>query len=612
MESNQPAGSLSSPPSSPSIPGQTVSSRRTGEYEAISEDGMRSSLSLINHFVDQGPIQTDLERGVAYLQQVGHCGTSVYEHLRTIIKKILETRPENVIDFFEEYSRQIRADNYYQRPESFIEPWISARSIEYAKLQMSNFKLFVSTEPTGSNIPEEGAYKGSDDGEGPPDEIKNYEELLHYILPQVGLGFPKKSTLAFVFAMKKLEQIPGLENCRFWGKIFGLKKDYFIAEANLTDEERERRLLEIENENEQESEEVELLPTDLGPAQSAVTLKLLDEAIEDEHSEFHFAYVMPPLPVAKFKKPVEIKAEEPGTGANKKTYFVCHELGENWIELPDVTPTQIIVARQITCYFTGDLDTPMNTFPAFPGKEINYLRAQIARISASCHISPQGLYMLVEDDDDDDDDEDTKVKTNYVLDEEFEGQSLLNLLEPNMEYWCHHSNELLKQGRVNWWNPKSAVEGEEEAEEEEDEEEEEEEKVEEEPEVGKQLLTAVAEDVFDDLTPAWNVKSSSVVDETKAMAIATSNIWPGAYAFARERRSENIYFGWGQKHLVRGFTPFQIPLYQSQFLWGDNLLEQDDPTPEQEEDYRQSLIKPVSEEMEEEENEEEAEEEESD
>lgn len=50
----------------------------------------------------------------------------------------------------------------------------------------------------------------------------------------------------------------------------------------------------------------------------------------------------------------------------------------------------------------------MNTFPAFPGKEINYLRAQIARISASCHISPQGLYMLVEDDDDDDDDEDTK------------------------------------------------------------------------------------------------------------------------------------------------------------------------------------------------------------
>lgn len=63
---------------------------------------------------------------------------------------------------------------------------------------------------------------------------------------------------------------------------------------------------------------------------------------------------------------------------------------------------------------------------------------------------------------------------------------------------------------------------------------------------------------------------------------------------------------------MRGFTPFQIPLYQSQFLWGDNLLEQDDPTPEQEEDYRQSLIKPVSEEMEEEENEEEAEEEESD
>lgn len=46
------------------------------------------------------------------------------------------------------------------------------------------------------------------------------------------------------------------------------------------------------------------------------------------------------------------------------------------------------------------------------------------------------------------------VRTEYVLDEEFEGQSLINLLEPNMEYWCHHNNEILPQGRITWWKPK--------------------------------------------------------------------------------------------------------------------------------------------------------------
>lgn len=76
--------------------------------------------------------------------------------------------------------------------------------------------------------------------------------------------------------------------------------------------------------------------------------------------------------------------------------------------------------------------------------------------------------------------------------------------------------------------------GEEENEEEEEEEEEEKEEIEEEPEVGKQLLTSVAEDVFDDQLEAWNVKSSSDIDDRRAFAVASSNVWPGAYAFARD------------------------------------------------------------------------------
>ena len=42
------------------------------------------------------------------------------------------------------------------------------------------------------------------------------------------------------------------------------------------------------------------------------------------------------------------------------------------------------------------------SYPPFPGNEANYLRAQIARISATTHISPLGYYMFEEEEDEDD------------------------------------------------------------------------------------------------------------------------------------------------------------------------------------------------------------------
>lgn len=63
-------------------------------------------------------------------------------------------------------------------------------------------------------------------------------------------------------------------------------------------------------------------------------------------------------------------------------FYVCNEVGDPWIELPNVTPLQIQVARKIVKSFTGNLDEEIITYPDFPGTERNYLRAQITRISA--------------------------------------------------------------------------------------------------------------------------------------------------------------------------------------------------------------------------------------
>lgn len=68
--------------------------------------------------------------------------------------------------------------------------------------------------------------------------------------------------------------------------------------------------------------------------------------------------------------------------------------GEKWVKLPHVTPAQISASREIRKLLTGQLDTSMATYPPFPGKEENYLRAQIARITATTQISPQGYYQF--------------------------------------------------------------------------------------------------------------------------------------------------------------------------------------------------------------------------
>ena len=75
------------------------------------------------------------------------------------------------------------------------------------------------------------------------------------------------------------------------------------------------------------------------------------------------------------------------------------------MKLPSVTPMQIQLSRKIKKFFTGRLDAPVISFPPFPGNESNYLRAQIARISAGTHISPLGFYQFDEEEEEEEEGE---------------------------------------------------------------------------------------------------------------------------------------------------------------------------------------------------------------
>ena len=94
---------------------------------------------------------------------------------------------------------------------------------------------------------------------------------------------------------------------------------------------------------------------------------------------------------------------EGSDGPNRLTYFVvCSDDMGRARRLPDVTEDQLITARQIKKYMTGDLSAPVSAYPPFAGTEANFLRAQIALISSDTFVAPTGFFALEESCDGDD------------------------------------------------------------------------------------------------------------------------------------------------------------------------------------------------------------------
>jgi radial spoke head protein 4/6 len=151
-----------------------------------------------------------------------------------------------------------------------------------------------------------------------------------------GINIGEHNSMLLQKALCSLAKASGASKLRFWGKIHGTEKDYYIAE---------------------------------GVAEA--------QATEEE-------------------KPAD--SEPRGTGANEFAYWVCNSPDENkWTALPDLTTADIAIARQIKFHFSGDLERRIITNPFFHKLEKHYLRAQIARISLGTTLVPKGMYRTTED-----------------------------------------------------------------------------------------------------------------------------------------------------------------------------------------------------------------------
>lgn len=153
---------------------------------------------------------------------------------------------------------------------------------------------------------------------------------------------------------------------------------------------------------------------------------------------------MDPLPQSTYKPPPVVPKEMIRTGANKFVYYVCKEPGLPWIKLPPVSPAQITAARQIQKFLTGRLDAPVVSYPPFPGNEANYLRAQIARISAGTQVSPQGFFQAGEEEGDE---EEEAPRDSCEVNPDFEGVPVPEMAE-SLSTWVHHVQNILQQVRL--------------------------------------------------------------------------------------------------------------------------------------------------------------------
>ncbi|XP_072929487.1 radial spoke head protein 6 homolog A [Epargyreus clarus] len=516
-------------------------------------------------------------------QQSGATGDSLYDHLVDVVQKILTQKPPDVVDSFEHYSWQLKLEKFRPNFDLLNDIYLTPPQLAAVQKVDEMFRLVASKSETLENLGEEEQELDLEE-----DSIKpRIADLIehNYYFHEAGYGLPHSECYAVYISLHMLAIKEPVATVRFFGKIFGTKANYYVAETDLTIEELDRRIREFDMKD---------MPGEGEGIEEARVLEMEEEKElmgegegKEEKPKEPVPPKLPPEPVSTWQPPVQIPVERPGQGVNKKVFWVCNSPGDQWICLPDVTPDQIRVARLTVHCVTGDLNAEVLTFPPFAGTERNYLRAQLARIAASTSISPQGFYTFGSGEEEEDIDlEEGAGDMAFNPNPFYQGHSLKDLVDSNLTYWVHHGRYILKQGRTLWWNPNADME-------EGVEEEEDEGPPPVEPEVGLPLFTTLSEDARVEGLPAWTPRISSTLAPDRAVAVLRSNIWPGAVAYANSgKKSENLYMGWGLKYQPPNFSPLQLPRPQSEYPVGPEVMEMADPTFADEEAYRIAHLPP--------------------
>jgi hypothetical protein len=131
------------------------------------------------------------------------------------------------------------------------------------------------------------------------------------------------------------------------------------------------------------------------PHDGTILMQLLAWQVFGTQSDYYIveaelqAYSTDPASITQ-----KTKKEAAGSGANLYVYFAASSPEAAWTRLPDVLPEQIITARLMRRYLTGNLNAPVLGYPRFPWPEASFLRVQVGRIASATTVSPKGLFEM--------------------------------------------------------------------------------------------------------------------------------------------------------------------------------------------------------------------------
>jgi hypothetical protein len=522
-----------------------------------------------------------------------------WNHICQVVGQVAAERPAGVLDSLEAYSQGAQAGGK-AIPPAVTTIYMDARpkakhdvdgSVAQEVDWSHKFALQVLPPKPAKTAEEEeeAADEAAEEDHGELPDIV-YEQSL---LRNFGEGVSDVEAYRITVALKRLLDKEPLAKARFWGKIVGTKRDYYVAETKVD----EGRVPEKEEPEEDGAE-------------------LVGKAPET---------IFQGLNTYKAKEPVRVLAEE-AKGTNEFKYYVTTSDDlTTWVELPDVLPSQIIAARLIARLFTGHLEAPVQCHPPFPGVERHYLRAQIARITHTTAVCPKDIYAPepVEEEEEEDEEEGApkKVKRFEVPATEevpplnpteqpdasdaeavapvkawFNGYCHDELLEPKC--WVHTQPQLLGEGRATVFKPEDAEQAEDELEDEP-------------PAAPVEFINPFLSDLSHDaeLTfaahskdkiAAWCVRKAYASASSRSKSyLVRSVLWPGAMAVAAADDHKpgayflNIYVGQGVKNtLGKAYCPALPPLPSLEMPTGMLRL-QKDCTRDDELEFEPEPIAPV-------------------
>ena len=242
------------------------------------------------------------------------------EHLKELVKELVTLHKSDGYENFEEISMFIREKN------------TKLDTFQYSLPPKKVEKSFIHT-PLEEKVLSEFSQQKKHNAK----TINNYmEDILQQskLFEWGGISFSEEEWYKIRMAMKKILIENDCEFIRFFGKIYGIKSDYYIIQGSLK------------------------------------------------------TYPMKNPPIH-----VETRGNE---GINKFTFWVSNSILESWYELPDITNEQIIASKRFKYHLTGDLNSKVKSFVNFPGKEMHLLKCQIIRILHSSCIVPKGYLKLSE------------------------------------------------------------------------------------------------------------------------------------------------------------------------------------------------------------------------